>query len=169
MSASPAAMPVTRPGLSTLAIDVGGGFPIVPQRGPNELACSHSGRNSRSRIRVAHSTLFHSGTEHTAALDRSTHVATFGVARAPAPRTDLTPPSASDRAVPGKNLVHPEFSLVIRSQGRVVYRGATAHLISAAIVPALASKSLPLLASYRPQGKRCGSAPVDRCLLNFRF
>ena len=37
-------------------------------------------RNSRARIRVAHSTLGHSGREHTAPLDRSTRIAAFEVA-----------------------------------------------------------------------------------------
>src|ERR1700687_596332 len=49
----------------------------IPDRaagGPNTLACGHSGRISRAPIRVAHSTLVLSGTEHTAALDRSTLV-----------------------------------------------------------------------------------------------
>jgi hypothetical protein len=67
---------------------VGGEFPIVPQDArTNSLALIQPGPNPCCAC--------HAGslrTEHTALLNRSTHVATFGVARAPAPRTDLTPP-----------------------------------------------------------------------------
>src|SRR5437867_13263452 len=53
----------------------------IPNRAaktPERTRVGHSGCNSRPRILVAHSVLVHSGTEHTAALDRSTCVATFG-------------------------------------------------------------------------------------------
>jgi hypothetical protein len=65
------------------AARVAGEFPIVPQRCPNELGSEQPG----ARIRVAHSALGQPRTEHTAPLDRSTHIATCEVAWVPAART----------------------------------------------------------------------------------